>query len=237
MLSNNYAMPISGESERQEVLSFFESHQQQGKKFCVLPFNAKTDRFEDSIGSSNFPTFLDVENSPLGFITTTPKWEDVNGCVGIEAIDFGNGNLGVHFMTGGVDFMVIREDAVITPQENDFHDRGRRKWLGKSPLYFPKKAKGGVVFDSLKGEKTLAQAVESAIDGKEYNVIEERCDARSGENFIDQLVAPSNPLSGILVRSIRLRAAQLEVANGAKQDVLNVFSKVARTIPGTRVSR
>jgi hypothetical protein len=105
MASNNYAEVITDPIEAREVVADFKRLAAQGSTFTVLEFNPDTDRFEISLGrESNFPTLLDVEAGGVAIdgATLSSKLGDA-----AQAIDFGNGYVGLLYESDGLGYMAI----------------------------------------------------------------------------------------------------------------------------------
>lgn len=108
MASNNYAEVITDVVHAQKVLADLNQLAAQGQPFKVLKFNPDTDRFAIFGGrESNFPTFDVVEES--GTAIEGPTLLSKLGKAA-QAINFGNGHVGVFYESDGLCYMAIPND-------------------------------------------------------------------------------------------------------------------------------
>jgi hypothetical protein len=105
MGSNNYAEVITDTAQAQKVLADLNRLAVQGRAFKVLEFNPDTDRFAIYGGrESNFPTLDHVEQGGAAIEgpTLSSKLGDA-----AQAIDFGNGYVGLFYESDGLGYMAI----------------------------------------------------------------------------------------------------------------------------------
>ena len=113
MASNNYAAVIEDTAQAQKVLADLNDVAVQGQAFKVLEFNPDTDRFDISGGrESNFPTLDVVEESGTAIDgpTLLSKLADV-----AQAIDFGNGHVGLFYASDGLRYIAIPDGNKFPP--------------------------------------------------------------------------------------------------------------------------
>jgi hypothetical protein len=115
MASNNYAEVITDPIEARQVVADFKRLAALGWTFKVLEFNPDTDRFAIYGGrESNFPTLLDVEAGGVAIdgATLSSKLGDA-----AQAIDFGNGYIGLFYESDGLGSMAIPNGKKLQPTE------------------------------------------------------------------------------------------------------------------------
>jgi hypothetical protein len=108
MGSNNYAEVITDLTKARVVLADFERLAVQGSTFTRLEFNADVDRFPIFGGrESNFPCLQDVEEggAAVAGLIAQALWSRHGDTV--EAVDFGNGHVGLFYESDGLGHMVI----------------------------------------------------------------------------------------------------------------------------------
>jgi len=108
MGSNNYAEVITDTAQAQKVLADLNRLAVQGRAFKVLEFNPDTDRFTISLGrESNFPSLEDVEAGGIAIDGPIAKsmWSSHGDAA--QAIDFGNGYVGLFYESDGLGYMAI----------------------------------------------------------------------------------------------------------------------------------
>jgi hypothetical protein len=108
MASNNFAAIITDPIRAQQVLADFKRLADQGSTFKLLEFNPDVDRFPIFGGrESNFPCLQDVEEAGATVDAPTAQalWSSHGDAT--EAVDFGNGFVGLFCEADGRGYMAI----------------------------------------------------------------------------------------------------------------------------------
>ncbi len=108
MGTNNYAEIITDPIKARSVIAQLHKLADEGRSFKVLQFNPETDQFSISLGrESNLPPLPEIEDcgTTLDGPTAKARWSSSGDTV--EAINFGNGHVGLAYQSGGLGYMAI----------------------------------------------------------------------------------------------------------------------------------
>jgi hypothetical protein len=131
MGSNNYAEVITDTAQAHRVLADLNRLAALGRPFKVLEFNPEVDRFAISLGrESTFPSLEDVEASGIAIDGPIAKsmWSSHGDAA--QALDFGNGYVGLCYESDGLSYVAIANDDQRTELAANGTSDERKKKFG-----------------------------------------------------------------------------------------------------------